>query len=118
MSEHTPVSQSFEVYLDSSCEGLPVHTVDLARLLSRAFFTHKAAFKVQRQLDVSAIGDFHQDGLTWALTKTSGFMRQEKASKVKKLKERFRGKAAGAIRYFGILGILLPGVEGREALKM
>jgi hypothetical protein len=52
------------------------------------------------------------------LTKTSGFLRQEKASKVKKLKDRFRGKAAGAIRYFGVLGILLPGVEGREALKM
>jgi hypothetical protein len=56
--------------------------------------------------------------LSWALTKTSGFLRQEKASKVKKLKDRFRGKAAGAIRYFGVLGILLPGVEGREALKM
>jgi len=104
--------------LESPCDELPIDTTELARLLSRAFFTHKAAFKVQRQLDASAISEFHQDGLSWALTKTSGFLRQEKASTVKKLKERFRGKAAGAIRYFGVLGILLPGVEGREALKM
>jgi len=106
------------VYLETACDDKPLKTIELARLLSRAFFTHKAHFKIQRQLNASAISDFHQDGVSWGLTKLSGFLRQEKTSKVKKLKDRFRAKAAGAARYFDVLSLLLPGVEGREALRV
>lgn len=111
-------AQSFGYHLESTFTKEPSKTIELAKLLSRAFFVHKAHFKIQRSLAASAISEFHQDEISWCLTKMTGFLKQESASKVKKLKDRFRAKAAAALTYLKVLVVLLPGVEGRDALRM
>jgi hypothetical protein len=90
----------------------------LAKLASRAFFVHKAHFKVQRQLDVAAISEFHEDGMRWSLSKAAGYFKQEKANKIRNLKEKFKARATGAIAYFRVLSLMVPGLDAREAILL